>query len=180
MATAVADLPDLYEVIDGEIVEIPEMGAYSSEVANVISESIHEFAKAKKIGRVRMDMLFRFPLPEDESRNRRPDVAFISYQRWPADKPIAYSGNPMDVVPELLVEVASPSDSGDGLLDKAEEYLRAGVSVVWVVFPLARTAMIYEPNAEVRVVRGGGQLDGGSAFPDLHVSMSGLFPPVST
>ena len=177
--TAMPALPDRYEVIDGEIVEVPEMGAYSSAVANTLRDHLYEFGKSSHSGRRPvMDMLFRVPLPDDESRNRRPDVAFISFDRWPQDKPIAYSGNPMEVVPDLVVEVASPSDSGDELLDKADEYLRAGVRVVWIVFPLTKLALIYEPNANPRAVRVHGQLDGGAAFPDLIIPMAGLFPPI--
>jgi Uma2 family endonuclease len=170
--------PDRFEVIAGEIVEIPEMGAYSSAVGMSACKKLVAYEFASQRGRTFMDMTIRVPLDEDESRERRPDVCFVSYERWPAEKPIPYSGNALEFLPELAVEVASPSDSGDKLFDKADEYLRGGVRVVWLIYPLSKVGMIFETGRDVRVVRNGGSLDGGTVFPDLTVPLAGLFPPV--
>lgn len=172
--------PDRFEVIDGEIVEIPEIGAYSSAVGNSTRDRLYDYSREKKTGRVFMDLSIRVPLEEDESRERRLDVCFVSFERWPAEKPIPYSGNALAFLPELVVEVASPHDSGDQLFDKADEYLRGGVRVVWLIYPLSKVGMIFEAGKDVRVVRNGGSLDGGTAFPDLTVPLAGLFPPVIT
>lgn len=173
------EFPDRYEVIDGNIVEMPEMSFYSAEVANAIRDQIHEYTIRTNTGRTRNDMLFHVPIPNDETLNRRPDVALISYDRWPQNRELTLRQNAGDVVPDLVVEVASPSDSGDDLLAKAEEYVLAGVRTVWVLFPQTRMALIYEKNVDPRSVRIGGQLDGGAAFPDLRIAMAGLFPPVA-
>src|SRR5207244_9611398 len=90
-----------------------------------------------------LEMLFRLPLSEDESRNRRPDIAFVTNDRWPESTPIPYRGNPVDVVPDLAVEVVSPTDDAEALQEKVEEYLRAGVRLVWVVYPLVRKLFAY-------------------------------------
>ncbi len=43
------------------------------------------------------------------SRNRRPDLAFVSFDRWPIDRPMSSRDNAWDVVPDLAVEVTSPT-----------------------------------------------------------------------
>lgn len=122
-----AELPDRYEVINGQIVAISPMSGFSSEVANRIHARLIANSEQQNMGRSRMDMIFRVPLPEDPTRNRRPDVSYISFQRWPENRPLPYRGNPIDVMPNLIVEVASPTDDAEDLISKAHEYLRAFV-----------------------------------------------------
>ncbi|MBA4188553.1 MAG: hypothetical protein C0467_11155 [Planctomycetaceae bacterium] len=125
-----AQLPDHYEVVNGQVVEIPPMSAFSGEVANRIRDHLTAYSLRTNSGRARNDMIFHVPLPEDTTRNRAPDVAFITFERWPEIQPIPYRGNPLDIVPNLVVEVASPTDDAEDLLGKTHEYLRAGVELV--------------------------------------------------
>lgn len=170
---------DRFETVDGETVEVREMSFYSAEVANTLRDRLQEYATCSGLGRTRSDMLFHVPLPEDRTRNRRPDVAFITFDRWPLNRPLAFRENAGDVVPDLVAEVASPTDAADDLFDKAEEYLKAGVRVVWLVIPRTKVGFIYEPDRDPRAVRVAGELDGGNAFPDLRIAMAGLFPEVA-
>ena len=43
-------------------------------------------------------------------RQRRPDVAFVSYNRWPRQRRVPRT-EAWEVVPNLVVEVVSPTDS---------------------------------------------------------------------
>ncbi|MBA4066015.1 MAG: Uma2 family endonuclease [Isosphaera sp.] len=176
-AVAEADLPDRYEVVNGQVVEVPPMSLFASEVANRIRDELAAYARSSGRGRARNDMLFRMPLPDDGTRNRAPDVAFITFDRWPQDRPLPTRGNPADVVPNLVVEVASPTDEGEDLIAKAHEYLRAGVELVWVVYPRLRqlyayTAVVTAP----RVLTESDALDGGAVLPGFSVPMAPLFP----
>jgi Uma2 family endonuclease len=182
MATVVDDettveLPDRYEVVNGVIVEVPPMSGFSSEVANRIRDHLTVYAASRRNGRPRSDMLFRIPLPNDRTRSREPDVAYISFDRWPESRPLPYRGNPVDVVPELMVEVASPTDTAEELLAKAHEYLRAGANLVWVVFPLLRQVYAYTAqDAPPRVFGAADALDAGDVLPGFVAPMAGLFP----
>src|SRR6476469_8440097 len=109
-ATRDAKLPDRYEVVNGQVVEIPPMSAFASEFANRLRDQLVVYATRTNNGRARMDMLFRIPQGDDPTRNREPDVAFISFERWPENRPLPYRGNPVDVVPILVVEDASAND----------------------------------------------------------------------
>jgi Uma2 family endonuclease len=172
------ELPDRYEVINGEIVEVPPMSCFASEVANRIRDELVVYSRTSRNGRARMDMMFHVPFPADETRNRRPDVAFISFDRWPEGRPLPYRGEPAEVVPDLIVEVASPNDKAEDLLSKTMEYLEAGARLIWIVYPALRITYAYESPDALRRFKIGEDLDGGSVLPDFRVPMASLFPPV--
>jgi hypothetical protein len=66
----------LYEVVDGQIVEKPQMAAFEAWIASELGQLLGQFAKANRLGIVVVEMLFLI----DRARNlqRRPDVAFVS------------------------------------------------------------------------------------------------------
>ena len=172
-------LPKQYELVHDVIVEVPPMGAYSAEVANRIDEELKAYLRINRIGRSRMEMMFRMPRPDDPRRIRRPDVVFVSFDRWPEDRVISYRGNPMDVIPDLCIEVASPSDSGDELIKKAQEYLTAGVRRVWLIYPASQTVMTFASLSEVQSFPAGTDLTDESLFPGLRIPVALMFPPVT-
>jgi Uma2 family endonuclease len=171
----VVSRPDLYEVIDGEIVESPPMSAYSNLVANRLGFELALYARDRNNGQAVTEMLFRLPLPEESERERRPDVAFVSHARWPADRPVPFFAGAWDVVPEFACEVVSPNDSGDNVIDKALEYLRAGIKLVWVVYPKPRHIYAYTSKSP-RVFGPGETADAGDVLSGFRVALDGLFP----
>src|SRR5437879_2054602 len=71
------------------------------------------------------------------------DVAYISpevAQSQPDDARV------IDALPVLAVEILSPSDKQEEILDKVADYLAAGVEAVWVLEPVFRTAAVYRAN----------------------------------
>jgi Uma2 family endonuclease len=71
---------------------------------------------------------------------RGADVAFYSYARLPRG-PLAKGYGPE--VPELVVEVRSPSDRWGEIHIKVAEYLKAGVRIVVVLDPDPQTAHVF-------------------------------------
>jgi Uma2 family endonuclease len=173
-APPVGDDGERYEVIDGRRVEMPPVSAFASRIASRIVARIIAFADAHELGEAVTDTLFVLPLPRP--RNRRPDGAFVSYKRWAKGQPQPIRDNAWDVVPDLAVEVVSPTDFAEDLLTKVDEYFRAGVSLVWVVYPSLRLIQIYESLTMIRVVRARDELDGGAVLPGFRVPAATLFP----
>jgi Uma2 family endonuclease len=174
-----ASLPDLFEVVKGEIVELPDMSFYAGLVANRLNCEMAFYLKTNDIGRSGVELLYRFPLPEDETRSRRPDVSYVSYERWPRTRPIPATGNALEVVPDLVVEVVSPTDSAEELNSKVLEYLNAGVRLVWVVYPLSREVHSFRPGAgESHIFRTADELNAGDVLPGFRTPVLDLFPLV--
>lgn len=163
-----------FEIIDGQEVELPPMSAYASVIAAILTGELYIFASTHPLGRSYPEMLFRLPL--NGSRNRRPDVAFVTFERWPQDRAIPLRDNAWDVVPDLAVEVISPTDLVDELMQKLVEYFQAEVRLVWVVHPLQRLVYVYETLTQVRILTLADELDGGAVLPGFRLPVAKLFP----
>ncbi len=171
-------LPEHYEVVDGKIVEIAPMSDYAREVASRLSRAVSRYLETNQLGESGVERLFRIPLAEDRGRNREPDMYYLSFDRWPRDRIYPFTGNARDVVPDLVGEVASPGDAGEDLIKKVREYLRGGVRLVWVVYPLTQEVHAYSPGAkQVRVYSVADELDAGDILPGFHTPVAALFPP---
>lgn len=77
-----------------------------------------------------------------------------------------------DGAPELAVEIVSPHNTFEEILNKVEEYLACKVPLVWVIEPRYRTVTVYRPDAEPALFNIHQTLAGDS-------SLSGLSCPVA-
>ncbi len=164
---------DLYEVIDGKRVGLPPMGIYSVLLATQLSRYLGVFADARQLGRAVAEGLFHLPAPVN--RDRRPDVAFVSYQRWPKTRSVPRSDNAWDVVPSLAVEVVSPTDSVEELEKKIAEYFTVGVELVWVVYPSQSKIHVCTSPTQIQVITLADTLDGGTVLPGFRLALTDLF-----
>src|SRR5690606_12506431 len=99
----------LFEVVNGQVVELPNMSSYSGQIANDLSIELAIYARQKKSGTVLTEILFSIPLKKDADNQRRPDVAYLAKERWPIGQR-APDSDPWPAVPNLAVEVLSPND----------------------------------------------------------------------
>ena len=118
-----------------------------------------------------------FRIARDPDTVRAPDLAYVSADRLPAED--GWDGF-LDAVPDLVVEVVSPSDRAGDVLDKAASWLAAGTAVVWVVYPRQRTVAVHRPDGVVTLVGPTGVLDGTAVLPGLHIDVADVFPARGT
>jgi Uma2 family endonuclease len=117
-------------------------------------------------------MLFRV----DQAKNlqRRPDLAFVSHARWPIHRRLP-DIEAWDMVPDLVVEVVSPSDRAGQVQAKTHEYFKAGVTRVWVVYPRQHEVYVYASPTQIQVLQLGEELDGGDLIPGFRLPRAALF-----
>jgi Uma2 family endonuclease len=168
-----ADDDELYEIIDGQRIGLPPMGIRAAWVASLLVQFIGPFGRAHNLGHTVGEGLFHLPLPED--RNRRPDVAFVSYERWAKGRPLPPNDNAWDVLPKLAVEVVSRTDLAEEVQEKVAEYLRAGVTLVWVVYPRLKQVYVYDSQTKIRALMRTDELDGGAVLPGFRLPLTELF-----
>jgi Uma2 family endonuclease len=161
----------LYEVIDGRIVE-KAIGAYENWLAAVIFGVLDRYAEANAAGRVVQEMIF--DLRPHVTRERRPDVAFVSFERWPRDLRIPRTRSWV-VIPDVAVEIISLTNTADDVAEKLREYFQVGVRQVWVVYPGQAWVYAYTSTTSVHVLAPGDVLDGGDVLPGLGLSLRDLF-----
>ncbi len=103
---------------------------------------------------------------------REPDIAFFSAEIMPLDADIpGYA----EVVPELVVEIRSPSDSRRYVADRAAMWLSHGVTLVWVVHPDTQRIDVYRAGHPVSVIMSDDALDGGDVLEGFSCALTEIF-----
>lgn len=164
---------DRYELVNGELVE-RNMGFESGRIGGRILYWIEHFLQSQPMGRVAPGESSFQCFADDPLKVRKPDVSFISFDRLPADQP-----DPVGhcrVVPDLAVEVISPNDLYGEVDDKVDEYLAAGVRLVWVVNPRNRTVRVRRADGGDTTVGNGAEIDGGDVLRGFRCPVSSFFP----
>ena len=82
----------------------------------------------------------------------------------------------LELVPDVAVEVISPSDLYYEVEDKAEEYLEAGVIVVWVINPSNRSVRIFRREARPVQLGPNDELTAEEIMPGFRCRVADLFP----
>jgi Uma2 family endonuclease len=172
---AVQDEP-LYEIVNGQRVDIPPMSAYATWLAARLHMRLGLYAEDKGLGTSVPEMLF--VLDAEHNLRRRPDVAFVSTARWPLDRALPETGD-WEVVPDLAVEVISPNDVFKDVLAKVREYFHYGAQVVWVIAPEERQVYVYDSPTHVHVLAGQDELTGGEVVPGFRMPLGQLFQPAA-
>jgi Uma2 family endonuclease len=162
----------LYEIVDGQYEVLPPMGTQAGLVVSRLARKLGVYAEGKQLGEVVSEILFG--LTPRARRKYRPDVAYVSYKRWAKGR-LVPQGDPWTVVPDLVTEVVSPTDIADGVQQKAKEYLQAGVSLVWLVYPQLGWVVAYESFHRIRGFTMADELEAESVLPGFRLPMSELF-----
>jgi len=171
VALLVQDEP-LYEIVDGQRVDLPPMSVYTTWLASRLQGRLWPYVEEHGLGTCVMEMLFI--LDAERNLRRRPDVAFVSADRWPLDWEIPTTGD-WDIVPDLAVEVISPNDIFKDVLTKLHEYFQYGVQLVWAVVPEAQQVYVYDSPTQVRILTVRDTLTGSKVLPDFHLPLANLF-----
>jgi Uma2 family endonuclease len=111
--------------------------------------------------------------PDSPRTVRKPDVSFVRYGRFPDE---AVPAGHARLAPDLAVEVISPGDLYEEVDVKVEEYVRAGVGLVWVISPTSKTVRVHRADGTSCSVREGGELDGEGVIPGFRCPVRDLFP----
>ena len=113
-----------------------------------------------------------FWLERDPDTVHEPDVAFTSAEKIPVDAEIdGYA----EVVPDIVVEIVSPSESRRWARDRARMWLSHGAPLVWMVHPKTRSVDVYRPGAAVVTQHEHDSLDGRDVLPGFTCTVSAVF-----
>jgi Uma2 family endonuclease len=77
--------------------------------------------------------------------------------------------------PDLAVEVVSPNDRFDDVVEKVQEYLAAGARLVWVALPRSKSVMVYHSNGEIKILCESDELQGEDVLPGFVCQIKQIF-----
>ena len=100
-----------------------------------------------------------------------PDLTYVSFERLPADW---LEDAPCPVPVDLAIEIVSPDQTFGEMAAKASDYITAGVSIVWVVDPKARTITVFTAD-RLPVTYKGDQSPSVKGLPQLSFSVADVF-----
>ena len=159
------------ELIRGVFCETVSTGVEHGEIAGNFIIGLGTHVKPRKLGRVfGSDSGIRLERGPDTVRE--PDVGYISAEKLPLGTRITgYS----EVVPDLVVEIVSPSDTVREMYDRACMWLRHGVRLVWVAYPDTRTVDVFRQDATTVTLSEDDVLDGDPVLPRFTLPVREVF-----
>lgn len=116
-----------YEILNGELYMVPAPSTDHQGVSRNLEFLIWNFVKEKGLGKVfyaPIDVVF------DDDEVFQPDIVFIKSERQGI-----ISKNAIQGVPDLVVEIVSPSSAFYDTVEKKEIYRKYGVKEYWLIFP---------------------------------------------
>jgi Uma2 family endonuclease len=110
----------------------------------------------------------------DPDTVRGADVAYLRKEKLPEGQ---VPEGPTDIVPDLCVEVLSPSNTVAQMREKADEYLVAGIEEVWIVDPKKQSVQVLRSDGPPRLLNARDELTS-SVLPGFAVQVSEFFEDV--
>ena len=160
------------ELVQGHLVEKP-MSVLSSIVEVNVSTLLNVYCGPKQLGTVLGATNGIQCFPGDPLKVRKPDVSFVKRERFSAKN---LKEGYLTIPPDLAIEVLSTHDLAGEIDEKVEEYLAAGVPLVWVIDPEARIVIIHRGDGTVTKRRKNGELSGEDILPGFKCKVAELFP----
>ncbi len=135
---------------------------------NTAARLLDEFVRPRKLGWVATNDTF---VKVNGSLVRGADVLYVGYDRLPAGEP----PEDLDIAPDLVVEVRSPTDRIAVLSAKAMEYNEAGVRVVLVVDPVSQSVAVFRMDEFPVRLHNGDELTLPDVLPGFAVPVKAFF-----
>ena len=159
------------ELVRGRIVEMNVPYPRHGQICALVAHLIQQYLDTHDIGHVISNdagvIVERGP-----DTVRGADVSFISYRKVPKGPlPAKY----LDLAPELIVEVRSPTDRWAKVLQKVAEYLTAGSEVVCVIDPETETVQLHFADKPTETLAGQEQLSFANLLPGFQIPIDRIF-----
>jgi Uma2 family endonuclease len=159
------------ELVKGVVEEVPVPSLKHGRICLVCARALDEAAERQDLGRVMTNDSFVKTLSNPDSV-RGADICYYSFERLPRG-PIP--DGLLDVAPDLIVEVRSPSNTWSRIFTKVGEYLEVGVRAVVVLDANTASASVYRAEELQQIFHNGDELTVPDVLPGFAVVVRRLF-----
>jgi len=129
-----------YELTDGRIVMTPPAGWGHGEIEANVIHILRNLVKSHDLGRV-FGSSTGYDLPSGDTLE--PDASFVSNERWSKGPQVGRSQF-LKIVPNLVVEILSPTTAQRDRVEKKRIYEGNGVEEYWLVDPARREVTVFQ------------------------------------
>ncbi|MCA9980979.1 MAG: Uma2 family endonuclease [Anaerolineales bacterium] len=171
-AVELAALPDaaLYELVDGELIEMSPTKVTHGRFEHQFSRLLGNFVAEHDLGEVMVGEIGMF-IRRNPDTIRAADVLFISKERFAQASDDSY----LDVPPELVVEVLSPSESWGMVRRKLRDYFEMGVTVVIIIDTDHQVLTLFRSPTELTELQATDTLSLPDILPGFALPLAKLF-----
>jgi Uma2 family endonuclease len=163
-----------YELVQGRLIGMSKPGVLHGLVGTRLFSPLARFVEAHRLGVV-LPQDTGFLLTRNPDTVRGPDLSFVTRARLES---VGLAKGFWPGAPDLAVEVASPNDRWQGLVEKAAEYLRHGARLVWVINPEKRLVVVFRANHTPLRLTESDVLDGADVVPGFQLPVGRLFDAI--
>ena len=162
---------------DGTLIEMTPTGGNTSARNSALLFQLQAWARTTGDWIV-FDSSGGFRLPDGSVRS--PDASLVRLDRWLALSEAERDGFP-PLCPDLVVELASPSDEPQALRRKLAAYMANGARLGCLLLPLSRSVEVWTPESAAgasipaRVLAAGQPLEAGQQFPGLRIDLAEIW-----
>jgi Uma2 family endonuclease len=160
-----------YELNNGRLIIVSPPGRRHGKVQNRISAFLSPIEDAG-LGEAFTEV--GIVLWRDPDTLIGADAAFVARDRCPVRET---KEGYLETIPNLAIEIRSKNDSLAELKDKAADYLKAGVDVVWVIDSIVNNAIVYRRNQTPLIIPGDGFLAEPTILGQHELRLAHLFRP---
>ena len=157
---ALPETKQRYEIVDGVLLMPPAPTPSHQWFMLEIAVRLRSFVNERDLGVVLaapVDLLIR----REPLRTRQPDILYLSAERTGIRGPAELRGLQfLEISPDLVVEVLSPSNTRREIESKLEDYRQISVRECWLVSPEAETIEVLRLSAEGATTAGIFAVDG--------------------
>ena len=158
------------ELIDGVIVRMSPTGGIHGFLESKLARRLGAFVEDTKAGWCLVGEIGIY-IRHDPDRIRGADLAFWSLAKLPDGPPSGF----IEVAPDLVVEILSPTDRRAEMRQKIDDYFSIGVDTLWVVDPEEETVFVYRSVSSRTALHSGDTLAGTGPLSGFTLPISELF-----
>lgn len=154
-----------YEWVDGELEKTDYMMKNTERgIVKRIRQAFYETEAFKNGG----ELFAETHVPVTDTRVRIPDLCFFTSEQIEASEQGELP------VPAWAIEIISPNETGFKIERKALEYMKAGVKVLWQVYPSLRMVHVRSSADSTRLFFESDTCTAAPALPDMKIVVSEL------
>jgi Uma2 family endonuclease len=165
----------VFELHEGRLIRMPGPGNQHADIQTNFYRTVDNFLAGHNLGRLKGTSCYNLPLPDNTEELLCPDLSYVVPARLAR---MSLRGSYLVGAPDLVIEIASPSDFRPQMQAKSQVYLAAGVRLVWIVWATTQSIDMWQPTSlttPIKLLGLNDQLEGMDVIPGFTCAVKDLF-----
>jgi Uma2 family endonuclease len=157
----------------GELIVMPPTGGENSNRNAELTYQVQAWTRRDQAG-VAFDSSGGFKLPNGATRS--PDAAWVRRSRL-AGLTREQKQKFLPLCPDFVIELRSPTDNLQAVLDKMQEYLDNGAQLGWLLDPVTRRVHVYVPQRSPEILEAPSTVSADPLLPGFVLDLQKIWEP---